>query len=276
MPESISDLKNNSTEEIVSENDFDNFWHNVLSLQQKKTRVERALGVILLVAEKQLVLLNKYEASSASKEVGFLYFINTVKSIWENVYFALALGKGRNLGFAFYPTRLVMENHLRLEYYCKQGKEGQNDIALRELMRLAKRFYDREKSEGNTGDQYKETYKSFAQGGTYPGIDNARAGDDPFPNMRELCQQSHVYATQSDKGMKLYFAYQALAELTHGKLFANISARDDQSEYVRSIMELYSLAVNTLKLIDYHAVGVTAKEVEEATKRGEAIIKKKI
>ena len=226
---------------------------------------------IRTVAKKQIALLEKHERSDAQKEVGYMYLMATVKNVWDNIDFAIELGKGRFRRFSYYPTRTILESLLRLEHYCRQQKDGQNDIAIRELLRIAKRFYDRDKIENQTGEPYRTMYADIAAHGTYPPVEDANPKDDPFPNMRALTEATPAY----NKDAHLYFSYEALCELSHGKMMAVTTAtQDDLGEHVRSMMGLQSYACNMLRLVDHHIKGVMAAEIEEAIKACEAIIKK--
>lgn len=247
------------------------FWLTKLTVKQRKARMELAFILLKKVAAKQIALLQKYEKSSAVKEVGFTYFITTVKNAWDNIDFAIEIGKGRFRRFSYYPTRTILESLLRLEHYCRQQKDGQNDIALRELLRIAKRFYEREKIENGTGEPYRTIYADIAAQGNYPKVEDANSKDDPFPNMKKLTEETPAY----NKDAHLYFSYEALCELSHGKMMAvNTAVQDELAEHVRSLMGLQSYACNLLRLVDHHIQGVMATEIEKAIKEVEAIIKK--
>ena len=233
--------------------------------------MELAFAPLKKAAAHQIAILEKYEKSATTKEVGFTYFITTVKNAWDNIDYGVEIGKGRFLRFSYYPTRTVLESLLRLEHYCRQQKDGQNDIALRELLRIAKRFYEREKIENGTGEPYKTIYSDIAVQGTYPSVEEANPKDDPFPNMKKLTEETPAY----NKDAHLYFTYEALCELSHGKMLAiNTAVQDELAEHVRSLMGLQSYACNLLRLVDHHIKGITSEEVEKAIKAAEGIVKK--
>jgi hypothetical protein len=249
---------------------FSVFWWNELTPNQRKSRIEDAFVPIRTVGRKQMSLLDTHSKSSAEKDIGFLFFVTTVRNTWNNVDFAIELGKGRHRRFSFYPTRTVLESLLHLEHYCGQKKDGQNDIALREMLRIAKRFYDREMVENQTGEPYKTWYEEIAGEGKYPTIDKANSSDNPFPKIKKLADESPVY-----KGAHLYFSYQALCELAHGKMLAITASRQDElAEHTRSLMELFSLSCNLIKLVDLHIQGATNEDVTKALHESEAITKK--
>ena len=252
----------------MSDDEFENYWMNKLPLSQKKARLERALFVFLRVSKVQTKKLNKYNKSHKEKEIRFMYFLPTVEGVWDNVKFTLSLGKSKNRKFAFYPVRTVFENVLQLEHYVGQKIEGQNSIALREITRIAKRFYEREKHDNGNSDQYKEMYEKVILE-SHPPIENAPTRD-LFPNFEDLSNNSRM-----NTHGRLYFEYRDLCELTHGKLIAHtIANQDDLSEYVRSLMSMYAMCVNLLKIVDHHIQEVTKDEITEAISIAELIIKK--
>lgn len=254
----------------ASTDPFAFFWLTKLSAEERKKRIELAFIPIKESANAQITLLKKYENSNFNKEIGFKYFTVTVKNAWDNIDFAIEIGKSSFMQFSYYPTRTVLESLLRLEYYCFQNKDGQNDIALREILRIAKRFYDREKIDNGTGEPYKTIYTDIASQGSYPPIEKANPKDDPFPNIRKLTEETPAY----EKNCHLYFTYEALCELSHGKMMAIGNANEDGlAEHVRSLMGLFSYSCNLLRLTDHHIQGATAPEVEKAINIAENIIK---
>jgi hypothetical protein len=227
---------------ITPTDPFAIFWLVKLTAKQRKARMELAFAPLKKVAAKQIAMLEKYERSAVIKENGFTYFITTVKNAWDNIEFAIEIGKGRFLRFSYYPTRTVLESLLRLVHYCRQ-----------------------------TGEPYRTIYADIAAQGDYPPVEEANPKDDPFPNMKKLTEETPAY----NKNAHLYFSYEALCELSHGKMIAiNAAVQDELAEHVRSLMGLQSYACNLLRLVDHHIQGVMAKEIEKAIKEAEAIIKK--
>ncbi len=254
---------------LGGKDNFSDFWFNKLTPRQRKRRIELAFIPIKIVGMNQIHILEKYEKSSVFKEIGFIYFITTLKNTWDNIEFAIEIGKGRFRRFSYYPTRTVLESLLRLEYYCRQKKEGQNKITVRELLRIAKRFYDREKIENQSGEPYRKMYSEVADQGDYPQIEEANSKDDPFPNMKCLSKESTLCCDGN-----IYFSYEALCELSHGKLLAVTSAMQDEfAEHIRSLMDIQYAACNLIKLVDNHIQGVTKKDVVEALNKADRIIK---
>lgn len=109
-------------DQTILQDEFIDLWMNKLSEKQRKTRAEAAFRITRVVAEKQIDLLNKIIKKEKIDILRFVYFHETVKSIWEHVDFAFSLGKGKNRRFAFYPARTVMENTFRLEHFTRQKK----------------------------------------------------------------------------------------------------------------------------------------------------------
>lgn len=250
---------------------FSAFWFSKLSANQRKTRLELAFIPLKKMARLQISKLESYEKTSKTKDPGFLYFLTTVKNAWDNINFGIEIGKGRFKRFSYYPTRTTLESLLRLEHYCRQQEEGQTDIAIRELLRIAKRFYERERIENGTGEPYKTLYAQIAAHGNYPLIEDADPKDDPFPSIKKLTAETPAY----NKDAYLYFSYEALCELSHGKMIATTTATQDElAEHIRSLMGLQSYACNLLRLVDHHIKDIMATEVENAIKSAEEIIKK--
>ncbi len=261
-----TDLKNN----VLSDNEFQDLWLNKLTEAQRITRAKKAFVIIRRLGEEHIALFKKHEKSNSDKDINFLYFTNSLNGLWENVDFVLALGKRKNRKYAFYPTRNVLETVFRLEHFTRQKKEGQNNIAIREVLRIAKRLFDQEVAEGGNGEEFKKTYDWFANGHTFPKIEVAKSNDDPFPPMKNL-----ITASKMEGGDKWYIHYQWLAELTHGKLMLSIIAnQDERAEYRRCLMYLTPLCIEALKIADFHLGNVTKDKVTRAIKEAEAIVKK--
>jgi hypothetical protein len=257
------------TSQRLNTDEFNDLWANRLLPEKKIVRLEKSINILLKTLDIQINKLNKFNNLPVEKNVGFIYFFETVKTIQENGSFALSLGKSKNRRFIFYPVRTIFENTLQIEYYCKQKKDGQDKIAISEVARLAKLYYDREMDESNQGmaNHYKETYESVVSD-DYPPIDKAKIKDD-FPNFERLTEDSNFNIDG-----RLYFAYRNLAESTHGKLIARIISNDDeQGEYIRGLMHLSFLMIQVLKIIDAHIQGATKNEVTNAIERSEDIVK---
>jgi hypothetical protein len=255
---------------ILDNKSFQELWLNKLTEQQKITRIKKAWAVISALAEKQLYLLKQIKEADIEKSIRFLYFINTINNVWDNADFILALGKGRNRRYAFYPTRSILETIFRLEHFTRQKKEGQDDIATREILRINKRMYEQELADSGDGAKFIEFYQFFAKNGNYPNIQDANPNDDPFPSMRKMAETSKI-----EGGSKWYPEYQVLAELTHGKLMAKIiTDLDERAEYRRCLMYLIPMCNEALKIMDFHLGNKTQSEVIKVIKQAEAIVKK--
>jgi len=262
-----------SENEILDDKTFKNLWLNKLSDKNRKLRLERAFKIIREVADKQVSLIRKFENEGNPDGIRFLYFSKTLECIWENADFALGLGKGKYRRFSFYPVRTVFENTFRLEYFTRQKQTAQNDIAAREILRICLRHYNYEKGEGNIekAEEFKKYYEEIANYGDYGNIDSIKESVlEPFPNIKELTDSSKLAGASS-----WYFHYKALAELTHGKLMHKIiTDLSFSGEHRRSLMCLLLLCKDVIRFTDFHLNGQTKKEVEEAIKKAEYIIKK--
>ncbi|MCK5029213.1 MAG: hypothetical protein KAR57_06235 [Bacteroidales bacterium] len=252
--------------------EFKDFWQDNLTGRQKITRLEKAFRVLKKVGDDQVNILSKYEKSSTEKHVGFIYFINTVKDVWEKANFAIDLGKGKNKKYAFYPVRSAMENLFRLEYYINKKRDGQNEIAEREVMRIAKLEYDMDMANGEDGEEMRKYYETVAVDSKYPKIENKEAKLDIFPNMWELMQNSRM-----QNAKRFYYFYQTLCELTHSKLLAGIITKaNEQDEYRRSITYLLLICRELIKITDCHIQNPTKDTVKSAIEQSELIIKQEI
>jgi hypothetical protein len=205
-----------------------------------------------------------------SKDINFLYFYKTLRDVWENADFAIGLGTTEYHEFSFYPTRMVMENTFRLEFFTRQKTDKQIEIATKEMLRIAKRFYDLEKRTGGDGREFQTSYEAFAQKITVPKIDVVRERDlDPFPSMWDLMSQSKI-----EGGSSWYFDYQSLAELTHGKVMSIVMKDNDElAEHRRSLMYLQTMSHDLIKNADFHLGHKMRKEVVDAIQTAEAIVK---
>lgn len=238
-----------------------------LSEQQKIIRLEKAIRVLKKVGEVQVELLEKHKKSNVPKESGYLYFFKTVNHTWENIEFALKLGKGTSRHFNVYPTRVVYENVFRLEYYINQDRRGQNEIVFWEIARLLKRFYDRDKDK-----EYKDTYDRMVKDlgeptVKYPDITENSAYKDPFPRMETLVSQSKL---PNNNGF--YFHYQALCESHHSKLLFIFIAENEVAQYRRNLMYIFLLTKWLLLVTDGHIKNITKDLVERAFRDTDLLI----
>jgi len=255
--------------------EFQEMWLEKISNKQRKERIIRAFVIIKNVAEKQIKYLKKYEESKNKKEIGFMYYQNTLISIWKNVDFAISLGKGKNKQFAFYPARNVLENGFRLEYFLNQKEDGRNKIAIIEFLRVIKRAYEHEKIKDGDFEEYNNQYKYFSSiTGDFPSIDDFKDSQNKsFPEIWELIRDTKLEGGSID----WYHQYRSLCEVTHGKLFRTMMASwDESSEYVWSLMYIQFMAIAILKMTDLYIYGTISKEVVETIKKAEEIIKKPI
>lgn len=235
-----------------------------LSEQKRIFKLEKAIHRLKKVGEVQLQILLEHEKSNAPKEIGFMYFFKTVKFTWENIDFALKLGKGRSRHFNVYPARVIYENVFRIEHYINQDKKGQNEIAFWEIARLLKRFYDKDK-DASFKNSYDGMVRDFGDPSTnYPDISDKSAYKDPFPKMDTLVEQSKLPNSSG-----FYFHYQALCESHHGKLLSIYIAEDELGQYRRNLMYVYLLTRWLLMITDSHIknpckdlIEVTFKDVE--------------
>jgi hypothetical protein len=251
---------------------FEELWLYKLSKKQRKERILRAFAPIRTMAQKQLDFLKKYEKSDKKKDISFMYYYNTLASVWDNIDFAIALGKGKYQKFAFYPTRNVLENGFRLEYFTNQSKEKRKEIAVMEFLRVIHRSYEHDKSKGRDVKEYEENYRHFSSlAGSHPKIDEFKEkGSDPFPSMWKLIKN-----TKMEGGLDWYHHYQSLCEVTHGKLFGTImSSSYELDEHVWCLQYSQFMAIYLLKLSAFHINGSVTKEVANIIKKAEEIIKK--
>jgi hypothetical protein len=252
--------------------EFSDLWMN-LEPRRKKNRIDRAMSVILKASSEQLELLEKINNSKGiAKNTGFIYFFSTVKNFWDHVEFACSLGKGKNRRFCCFPARLLMETVLRLEFYVRQNKEEQDKIAIKEILRSCKRYYDRDKVMGRNTDEYIKYYNQFAKTGTYPDIDHVNPNIEPFPSIKKLTSDSKMNGAD-----RWYFHFQVLAESTHGKFLAiKMAEQDDLGEYVAAMMNVLLMSNKALLIVNQH-IGNIPKEFREsivkAIKEAENIIK---
>lgn len=263
------------THPITQEN-FQELWLSILTEKQRKTRAEKALRIIVPVATQQFKILKKFEESGGPDGLRFTYFRETLKNIWDCVDFVLSLGKGKNRVYAFYPARTILENTFRLEFFTRQKNiKDQEDIALKECLRICKRNYDSELSAGNNGDadKYKQCYKSLAPHGNFLSIDDIDVRSlEPFPNMKVIMGYSKI-----EGRIKWYYHYQALAESSHGKLMHIIMNDQHKNEQYRLALMYTTVMCNEiLKITDFHLQGKTRKEVVEAIQKAESIVKKPV
>ena len=238
-----------------------------LSEQKKVVRLEKALGVLMKVGEHQLKLLKAYHSSNKSKEIGFAYFYQTVQSVWENINFALSLGKGKFRHFNVYPARLICENIFRLEYYINQTKDQQNEIYFWEMARVMKRFYDEFKDE-EFKNKYDDIVKDLGNSNViYPDIEKDEAYKDKFPNMEVLMRQSKL-----PRSKNFYLHYRFLCESNHGKLLSLYIAKDGLKQYRLNLFYILLFTKWLLIIIDAHIQKVTNKKVSDAIKKTDEIV----
>jgi hypothetical protein len=260
----------------MTDEEFQKLWLEGLSDKKKQERILRAFAVLKLVAEKQINSLKQYESSPQPKEIGFMYYLNTLISIWDNIAFitGLANGIGKYKQFGFYPARNILENGFRLEYFFNQTEDGRNKIAVTEFLRVIKRSYIHEKVKGRDATEYGEHYIYFSSTiGGFPDIDDFDEDSaDPFPGMKRMTKDSKI-----EGGVEWYHQYQSLCEVTHGKLFRTMMASYSPSgEYVWSLVYAEFMAIYILKLTDLFIQGSITEETINAIKKAEKIVKKPV
>lgn len=252
---------------------------NVLLKLNEDQRLARFTKVALSfqkVAEKQLELLKRHEKVNKQKlHPGFLYFIRTLESFWENFNFLFALRRGQYRTMAHYPARSMLETLFRVEYYVKQKREGQNYIAAVETLRIYKRLYDFGTSKGEDVQDIKETYNEFLKLSNLNNdatflIDKVNENKlNPFPKLEQLIQTSNLSRTDG-----LYFHYRILCEHSHGKLIASMIRKSDSKQSYRQMLMYGCLfAGEMLKVVDHHIEGATKSEVTDVILKSESIIK---
>lgn len=247
-----------------------------LSEDQKIKRFVRASLNLQRVGQKQLELLKNYERENKqSLRPGFLYFIKTLVSFWENFDFILSLRKGRYRTMAHYPARNMLETLFRMEYYINQERKEQNHIADIETLRIYKRLYDSGVSKQENVQDIEKTYQGFLKLANLDHdasfainkVDEDRL--DPFPKLYQLIQVSKLKRAEG-----LYFHYRILCEHSHGKLIASIMRNlNPRRSYRQMLMYGFMFAEDMLKIVDYHIQGATKKEVRDAVLKADSIIK---
>jgi hypothetical protein len=253
---------------MESSADFIDLYKNKLTKKQKKSRIIRAYICLKKEAEIQIEFLKKIEKEkNIYKNVGFIYFSSTLKESWKNADFAIYLAKNKNKKFTAYPVRVLFENFLRLGYYVKKNKKIQDDIAIRELLRIAKRFYN------FTGDEeFKKFFKDFAQLGDYQEIENFKNNDDPFPKISDLTKE-----ILGNDEKKWYHFYQYLSESGHGKLMSIITSEiDENAESFRFLMMMLMICEKLLIITDSF-LGIGRKnEINQKIFKSKLIVKKSV
>jgi len=239
-----------------------------LDENKKILKIEKSLKEIIVVSKKQISLLKNYhDSKNNKKEIGFAYFYKTALSTWDNVNFALKLGKGKYRHFNVYPTRVVCENVFRLEYYINQNFTGQNEISLLEMTRIMKRFYD-ETQDVIYKDYYDKMIKDLGDKNTnYPKIEEKGSYKDPFPSMKNLITNSKLTNSKN-----FYMHYRFLSESLHNKLMSIYIAEDKKSQYRRNIFYLNILCRWMLMVVDSHIQHVTKKDVDNVIKKTDEIM----
>jgi hypothetical protein len=261
--------------DVLTKSEFHDLWLNKLTAKQRKTRSEIAFNIIKKVADKQLNLFKHFEKRVHPDNLRFHYFYITLKNIWENIEFILSLGRGKNRNYAFYPARTIVENTFRLDYFTRQKNERQEEIALKEVARISKRLYDMEFNDGNLepAEKFKGYYDTSAKWGSLPNIDDVTERElEPFPSIKDLMKDSKI-----EGGIKWYPIYQALAEMSHGKLMHIIMLKQsNELEYNRSLMCTIPMGNQALKIADFHLSGKTRAEVIKALQDAQAVVRKPI
>lgn len=252
---------------------FQNLWNNCLTEEERIKRIRQAFNVVRKTAKKQLAYLQNHKKNNPPKEVGFLYFEHIIENIWENVDFIFSIKDKKYRNFSFYPTRCVMESAFRLDHFIRQNKKTQEDITIKECLRVLKRGWDMDNNKNNQEGmlEIKEQYDNFTSlGKGYPEIDKVTIKAlEPFPNIFNILTASKVY----DIGW--YYHYGFLSELTHGKLMSIIIKNINLiSEYRRSLMYLIIMGYRVLEVFDVYLFGKVRLEIQNAIKKADQIILK--
>jgi len=252
---------------------------NILSQLDENQRIKRftqALSILREVGRMQLALLERHEIENKkSLHSGFLYLLRTLESFWENADFVVFLGKGSFKQFAHYPTRALLENLFRLEFYVSKDKNGQNLIANLELLRIQKRLFDVSTSESEKmklKDEYIKMAKidGLFDDPLYASIENIKDENlEPFPGLKKLIEASKRKKTD----FNWYFHYRMLCEYSHSKLVALIMSNSDPRRTFRQMLTYtYLLSSDAIQLVDMHIEGVTKDIVKEAITNARMIV----
>jgi hypothetical protein len=249
-----------------------------IALPEKKKRkvLNKSFRLILDIADREESEIKAWEKQSdEEKKVGHVYVAATVQIFWDNVRLMMHLGEDRFANFAFYPARTCMETFLQFFYFCKQDQGKKDEIAVKELLRSALKYYQAEKAAGGTGDQYADFYKFHTTLVSVPPIEKVKDDDlRLFPGIRKLCDE---YSTSQAKS--LYSIYQYLCEDVHGRILSNVIRRqsEEAENYRRSLIIIFSFCKDMLLLVDRDYLGTRfRKEVEAVIPTVDAMLKKSI
>lgn len=234
---------------------------------KKVIRLKRAISELQKTGEYQLGLLTKYHKSNSVKEIGFHYFFTTLKSLWEQVSFAVHLGKGKYKHLSFFPTRLLLENVFRLEFYINQKLKQQNEICFWEMARVMKRYYD-EFGDDVFAKNYKKLVEDIGDKEyIYPDISEGGAYKDPFPHIEKLIFSSKLPGVKG-----FYTHYRFLSELEHGKLVSLHMSKESHSQYRRCLLYVFILCRWLLLLVDSHIKHETKDVVKLSIEKANSIV----
>lgn len=259
---------------IPNEKEFNDIWFNQLNEQQRKKRAKKIFKILRKIAYKQQAKLDSLKDTCSGNDVyGLMYFITTYNEMWNLADFMIKMGVGKWKSYAYYSARTFFENTFRLEYFIDKDGQEQSDLAIRELLRVCKRFYDFEvKLKSSASKLFKSFYDNFRQDTLYPDIDIVTMTQlKSFPIIYNLVENSNIPKTED-----IYFHYRILSEAVHGSFFHSITRLDDSDNetYRRYLMYLILFAKDVLRFGSEYLSGDTKEEIEAILPKCDYILKR--
>lgn len=219
-----------------------------LSEHQKITVINKQFRLLQPIKNKQIQLIEELKLPQHKKRGAYFVVFTIIESFWEDVEFILNLGKTKYRYHATPYVRVAFEKMVKIGYLRQQTEAVQEDMAKKEISKIAYRLWEEDIEQGGTGQEGRELYDKNKSPEDSP-IDEIKKYKevDPFPeNMEVMLAKSLIV---DPKGW--YRHYRFLSESEHGGLvYLNLRKDQRHSEYRRSIMILLVICFRVLEWTD--------------------------
>ncbi|MDD5749503.1 MAG: hypothetical protein PHO91_01825 [Patescibacteria group bacterium] len=207
---------------------------------------------------KQRVELKKLNLKN---ELRYIYVVETFEAINDCISLSHKLNTPKEHVHGLVVIRPAFENLLRLEYFLNQTKEKQNELATKEVLKIAARFYK------FTGDEkYKTYYKKFNKEAiTSNDIERFDTKDKIFPDIKTLINKTKINIKD------LEFIYSNLSEFSHGRLMALVMGKSEL-QYFSPTPIAHLITIELMKITDNFLNRKTYNYIKTAMEKSSKIL----
>lgn len=251
---------------------------NTLNEKTKIKKLRKLFRALRYASNFQIEIVKKHkENRSIQKDIlhHYLYFV--FNNFWTkcDLFFDIGINKHRPQNGLI--LRAILEQLIQFLYFTSLKKDEQNLLTHKELIRIMRKFYEREKPQGTEKyweDQYKSYTKSFSQDlSGYPQtLANIKLTHiDSFPKIKEMLKKSQpIIKWHNIQNWEHDYKY--LCESAHNGLFM-FEKGQPNIEYRQNLMFLCTYCMEMLKVTDlYYLNKATSTPVANVLNHGKSLI----